>query len=184
MTRIASYLLLILVAAAILFQNLRPAEGGPLSEPLPAPEFTHTGAEEWINTAPLALGDLRGKVVLVDFWTFDCWNCYRSFPWLKALEARLEPQGLQVVGVHSPEFEHEKIRENILVKVREFGLTHPVMIDTDFSYWRAMGNRYWPAFYLVDRRGNVRATFAGETHEGDDRAEAIESTIKTLLAEK
>lgn len=170
--------------AFLLAIALQPASGGPLREPLMAPEFTHTATDEWINSEPLRLGDLRGKVVFVDFWTFDCWNCYRSFPWLKAMETRLEDEGLQVIGVHSPEFEREKVRENIVAKVKEFGLMHPVMIDTDFSYWKAMGNRYWPAYYVIDKRGDLRAVFAGETHEGDAQAQQIESFLRQLLAEQ
>ena len=148
-----------------------------------APEFTHSLDSEWINSGPLTLADLRGKVVLLDFWTFDCWNCYRSFPWLKALEARLSDRDFTVIGVHTPEFDHERIRANIEKKVEEFGLRHPVMIDNDFSYWRSMGNRYWPAFYLIDKRGAVRAVFVGETHEGDRQALKIENAILELLDE-
>ncbi len=152
-------------------------------EAAPAPEFTHRAEAEWLNSAPLTLGALRGQVVLVDFWTFACWNCYRSFPWLNALEARLHDQGLRVIGVHTPEFEHERVRGNIEKKIAAYDLRHPVMMDNDFSYWRAMGNRYWPAFYLIDRQGRVRASYAGETHEGDQRALRIEADIKRLLAE-
>lgn len=175
---------LIAVAMVVLLQPLlRSASGGALSEPIPAPEFPHQAADQWLNSRPLMVSDLRGKVVLLDFWTFDCWNCYRSFPWLNALESRLEPQGLQVIGVHSPEFDHEKVRDNVIKKVGEFELMHPVMIDNDFSYWHAIGNRYWPAFYIIDKRGNVRAAFAGETHEGDRQAQSIEKVIIELLAE-
>ncbi|MCE9596552.1 MAG: redoxin domain-containing protein [Spirochaetia bacterium] len=149
----------------------------------PAPEFTHTRESEWINSKPVALSQLRGKVVLIDFWTFQCWNCYRSFPWLRSVEAQFHAQGLQIIGVHSPEFESEKVRTNIEAKVREFGLTHPIMIDTDFSYWNAMNNSYWPAFYLLDKKGVVRASYAGETHIGDSQAKTIEAQIKTLTAE-
>ena len=172
------------VVALLLAVMFRPAAGGTLPAPLMAPEFTHAASGEWINSAPLTLASLRGKVVFVDFWTFECWNCYRSFPWLKGMEARLEPEGLQVIGVHSPEFDREKVRDNIVAKVKEFGLKHPVMIDTDFSYWNAMGNRYWPAYFAIDRHGNIRAVFAGETHDGDEQAKEIESTLRTLLAEK
>ena len=148
-----------------------------------APEFTHESADEWINSQPLRLADLRGKVVLIDFWTFDCWNCYRSFPWLKEIEATYADQGLEVIGVHTPEFDHEKIRSNIVEKVKEFDLHHPVMIDNDFSYWRAMGNRYWPSFYLIDKRGVIRAVFLGETHSGSARAKKVEAAVERLLKE-
>ncbi len=148
-----------------------------------APEFTHSDEQDWLNSKPLQLGDMRGQVVLVDFWTFDCWNCYRSFPWLNDLEKRLASDDFRIIGVHTPEFEHEKLRGNIVAKIEEFQLKHPVMIDNDFSYWRAMGNRYWPAFYLIDKDGKMAASFFGETHKGDRQAKAIEKAISSLLAE-
>jgi glutathione peroxidase-family protein len=151
--------------------------------PVPAPEFTQDRAKDWINSEPLRLADLRGRVVLIDIWTFECWNCYRSFPWLKAIEDRYGPQGLVVIGVHSPEFDRERHRDAVARKVREFALQHPVMIDNDFSYWKALGNRYWPAFYLIDKQGRIRYRFAGETHAGDRRAQEIEGAVERLLAE-
>ena len=175
---------LIIVGAVFLTSQLPPRAAGQTDDKtISAPAFTHTAVDEWLNSAPLTWKDLHGKVVLVDFWTFDCWNCYRSFPWLKAMEERLEPRGLQVVGVHTPEFDHERVRKNVAAKIKEFGLHHPVMLDNDFSYWRALGNRYWPAFYIVDKQGRLRATFYGETHEGGRQARTIEATIKDLLAE-
>jgi thiol-disulfide isomerase/thioredoxin len=156
--------------------------GRPEQAP-PAPEFTQTAPDQWINSPPLRLADLRGKVVLIDFWTFDCWNCYRSFPWLNDLARRLAPRGLVVVGVHSPEFQHERDPASVRHKVAEFGLRHPVMLDNDLRYWRALDNQYWPAYYLVDKRGRLRTHFYGETHAGDPRAQRIEQAIETLLAE-
>lgn len=155
-----------------------PAEDAPQ-----APEFTHASADEWINSAPLTLAELRGQVLLIDFWTFDCWNCYRSFPWLRSVEERYAGKDLRVIGVHSPEFAHEKVRANVEKKVEEFKLVHPVMIDNDFSYWKALHNRYWPAFYLIDRQGRVRSVHFGETHQGDARARDIERAIEALLNE-
>ncbi len=167
-----------LAALAWLALPTSDARGNP-----PAPEFTHSAPEAWINSPPLTIADLRGQVVLIDVWTFDCWNCYRSFPWLKGVEERFGPRGLTVVGVHSPEFAHERVRASIERKVAEFGLPHPVMIDNDFSYWKALGNRYWPTYYLVDKRGRLRARFIGETHAGTDRARRVEEAIEVLLAE-
>lgn len=183
MKRVFVNLLIIVISATLTIKLMMPAVGETLSTPFIAAEFTHTTQEDWINSDPLILSDLRGKVLLVDFWTFDCWNCYRSFPWLKAMEMRFAPKGLQVVGVHSPEFAHEKVFENIVSKVKEFGLHHPIMVDNDFSYWRVMRNKYWPAFYIIDKQGQVRAIHYGETHEGDAQALHIEKTIEMLLAE-
>jgi thiol-disulfide isomerase/thioredoxin len=164
-------------AAALALCAIGPASAAE------APEFTHTQASDWINSQPLTLADFSGRVLLVDVWTFDCWNCYRSIPWLKDLEARLAPQGLALLGVHSPEFAHEKERDKVIAKVKEFGIRHPVMLDNDFSYWTALGNRYWPAFYVIDKRGMLRGTFIGETHTGDRRAREVEALIRGLLAE-
>ena len=160
----------------------RPATGGALKQPQPLPEFTGK-ATDWINSEPLTVDDLKGKVVLLDFWTFDCWNCYRSFPWLTDLEQRFASQGLQLIGIHTPEFAHEKKRENVIAKTKEFKLHHPVMMDNDFKYWKAMQNRYWPTYYLVDKKGNIRASYIGETHKGDANARSIEQEITRLLAE-
>lgn len=151
--------------------------------PRPLPEFTNPAPEGWFNSAPLSVADLRGQVVLVDVWTFGCWNCYRSFPWLKALEARLADASFTVVGVHSPEFDHERDPNEVAAKIQEFGLHHPVMLDNDFAYWEALGNRYWPSYYLVDKKGVIRHLHIGETHEGDARAKRIEEQIRALLAE-
>lgn len=150
----------------------------------PAPEFTQSSPDDWLNSEPLTLASLRGKVVLIDFWTFGCWNCYRSFPWLNAMEQRLQDENFIVVGVHTPEFDHEKNRYAVSNKIKEFELKHPVMIDNDMKYWRAMNNRYWPAYYLVDKQGKIRALYIGETHDGDKRARAIEASIRELLAEQ
>ena len=174
---------LTVISSTVILQDMTLAAGGIFKNPVQAPEFTHNGKYDWINSEPLSVKDLEGQVILVDFWTFGCWNCYRSFPWMNAMENRLDKEDFHVIGVHTPEFENEKIRENIIAKVKEFELHHPIMIDNDSSYWRAMNNRYWPAYYILDKQGKVRAAFFGETHEGDRRAKQIEKTIKTLLAE-
>ena len=161
--------------------------GGPASqaavEAPAAPPFSQTTAAGWINSPPLNWEQLRGTVTLVEFWTFACWNCYRSIPWLNTLEPRYGAQGFRIVSVHTPEFEKERVRGNVEGKVAELGVRYPVMLDNDFAYWNALGNRYWPAFYLVDRQGRVRASFAGETHARDGNARAMESAIEALLAE-
>ena len=149
----------------------------------PAPVFTHRQPVEWINSPPLELAALRGRVVLLDVWTFDCWNCYRSIPWLKRIEHKYQPQGLQLIGVHTPEFDHERARDAVERKVKEFGIAHPVMLDNDYSYWNALNNQYWPAYYLIDRRGDIRAVYVGEMHTGHARARKVEAKIEELLRE-
>jgi thiol-disulfide isomerase/thioredoxin len=170
-------------ALVFVLQLFPTVSSGTLEKSIKAPAFTQTDTNDWLNSPPLSYEVLKGKVVLLDFWTFECWNCYRSFPWMNALQGRLEDQGLQIIGVHTPEFAHEKVKENIIAKIKEFNLHHPVMIDNDFTYWNAMGNRFWPAFYIIDKNSNVRAVYYGETHEGDDQAKEIEAVIKTLLKE-
>jgi thiol-disulfide isomerase/thioredoxin len=147
------------------------------------PPFTQTSPEAWINSAPLTTTELRGNVVLIDFWAFECWNCYRSFPWLNSLQEKFSSAAFAIVGIHAPEFEREKDLAMVKTKALEFELAHPIMLDNDFAFWRALGNRYWPAFYLVDKRGLVRSVFVGETHAGDSQARAIEAAITDLLSE-
>ncbi|MDP3857504.1 MAG: redoxin domain-containing protein [Stagnimonas sp.] len=170
----------LLALAVLLSACSGPAQS---AQATPAPEFPARSAEQWINSAPLTLASLKGQVVLLDFWTFECWNCYRSFPWLNGVEAKFAPLGLKVVSVHTPEFEREKVIGRIREKVREFGIRYPVMVDSNHAYWNAMQNRYWPAFYLIDRQGRQRALFVGETHAGDAQAREVESQIAALLAE-
>ncbi|MFT5426454.1 MAG: thiol-disulfide isomerase/thioredoxin [Gammaproteobacteria bacterium] len=183
MKNIALVSFMIVITSTVILQDMTQAAGGVLTSPIQAPEFTHNAKQDWINSEPLSIKDLHGKVVLVDFWTFGCWNCYRSFPWMNAMENRLDKEKFQVIGVHTPEFESEKIMESIVAKAKEFELHHPIMIDNNSSYWRAMNNRYWPAYYILDKKGNVRTTFFGETHEGDNRAKQIENVINQLIAE-
>jgi len=148
-----------------------------------APEFPHQAAADWINSAPLTLTSLRGSVVLVEFWTFDCYNCRNTLPWLKSIHAEYGPRGLKVVSVHTPELEQERVPANVRAAVKELGITYPVMIDGDYSYWRAMKNRYWPAFYLIDRDGTIVLGAFGELHRGDKRGDAMESRIRELLTQ-
>jgi thiol-disulfide isomerase/thioredoxin len=152
-------------------------------DPYPLPEFTQTSKQAWINSPPLSIEDLTGKVTLIDVWTFDCWNCYRSFPWLNSLEARFDPSVFAVIGVHTPEYDHEKVRSAVVNKANEFKLHHPIMMDNNFSYWKALNNQYWPAYYLVDKKGSIRYRFIGETHKNSRKAKSITQAIERLLAE-
>ncbi len=150
--------------------------------PAPAPEFTHSSTTEWINSKPQTLAGLRGRVVLVEFWTFGCVNCRRTLPWLKAVHDRYGDQGLVIVSVHTPEFAHERDSASVRAAVEKHDIGYAVMLDNDFSYWNALGNRYWPAFYLIDRTGSVEATEIGELHRGEARGDRFEREIQRLLA--
>lgn len=181
-------LLYIAAAAAVLWVvSARPwalgAEPVVVDAPWQAPEFTHGDDSDWINSAPLKLADLEGKVVLIDFWTYGCWNCQRSIPWIKDLQARFGDRDLVVIGVHTPEFEYEAERTSVKEEVAKLALSSPVMIDNDFSYWNAMGNRYWPTFYLLDKSGRVRHRSIGEIRPADMNAKTLEAYIESLLAE-
>ena len=145
----------------------------------PAPDFT--GTQRWFNTPggqSLKLGGLRGKVVLVDFWTYTCINCIRTLPFLKGLYATYHRYGLEIVGVESPEFTFEKEAANVQQAIASDGLRYPVVQDNDLATWNAYSNQYWPADYFVDARGNVRHTQFGE---GEYKAD--EAAIRALLAE-
>jgi cytochrome c biogenesis protein CcdA/thiol-disulfide isomerase/thioredoxin len=145
----------------------------------PAPEFTET--EDWFNTPgnrPLTLASLHGHVVLIDFWTYTCINCLRTLPYLKAWNATYGPQGLTIVGVHTPEFAFEHEASNVANAIQRFGIRYPVVQDNNYGTWNAYGNEDWPADYLIDASGQVRYTAIGE---GD--YDKTESAIRALLAE-
>ena len=145
----------------------------------PAPDFT--GNQEWFNTPggqPLSLAELRGQVVLVDFWTYTCINCIRTLPYLKAWDERYGEDGLTIVGVHTPEFPFERDAANVEDAIDQNGLGYAVAQDNDYATWNAYGNEYWPAKYLIDAQGRVRYT-----HFGEGDYEETEEAIRELLAE-
>ncbi|MEE8466265.1 MAG: redoxin domain-containing protein, partial [Dehalococcoidia bacterium] len=125
-----------------------------------APEFG--GIAAWINGGPLTMEELRGRVVLIDFWTYTCINCIRTFPFLKQWHARYADDGLVIVGVHSPEFEFEKDYDNVVEATQNDALVWTMAQDNDFITWRRYSNRFWPAKYLIDKDGVVRYTHFGE----------------------
>jgi thiol-disulfide isomerase/thioredoxin len=147
-----------------------------------APEFTHSSQAEWLNSKPLRLSQLRGKVVLVEFWAFECINCRRTQPWLHAIQQRYADKDFVIVSVHTPELPEERSPANVRAAVAEQRITNPVMIDGDYSYWNAMKNEYWPAFYVIDKRGRIAARAIGEMHVGQSRAAELEQAIEEQLA--
>ncbi len=151
----------------------RPADaGGRVGGP--AADFQ--GISNWINSGPLTLDELRGKVVLVDFWTYTCVNCIRTLPYLKEWQAKYADKGLVIVGVHSPEFEFEHLPANVVQATESFGLEYPIAQDNDFATWRAYANNAWPAKYIVDKYGIVNYKHLGEGAYG-----ATERVIRDLL---
>ena len=145
------------------------------------PEFTHSRPDDWINSPPLTLATLRGKVVLVEFWAFECVNCLNSRAWVQSLERSRGPGGLVVVGVHTPELKEEKFPEAVRKAVVRLGIHDPVMIDEDSSYWSALHVQYWPTFCLIGRDGLLYACVPGEMHSGDQRATKVEEALDLLL---
>jgi cytochrome c biogenesis protein CcdA/thiol-disulfide isomerase/thioredoxin len=121
-----------------------------------------SGATQWINSPPLTPKALRGKVVLVDFWTYSCINCIRSLPYVNAWAQKYRDHGLVVIGVHSPEFAFEKGPANVAKAVHDFGITYPVAVDSDYAIWQAFNNEYWPAHYFIDAHGQIRGHHFGE----------------------
>lgn len=146
-----------------------------------APEFTHVSSADWINSKPLRLKSLRGKVVLIEFWAFECVNCLRSAPWVHSMQKRFGDRGLVIVGVHTPEFPQERVAANVRRAMAEQKVSHPVMMDNDYSYWNALNNKYWPAFYVVDAKGRIVADAIGEMHVGQPRALELEREIEAAL---
>ena len=147
-----------------------------------APEFTHTSQAEWLNSKPLRLGQLRGKVVLIEFWAFDCVNCRRTQPWLHAIQQRYADKDFVIVSVHTPELPEERSVANVRAAVAEQSITNPVMVDGDSTYWNALKNQYWPAFYVIDKHGRIAARAIGEMHAGEARAAELEHAIEEQLA--
>jgi len=151
--------------------SLMPADA---SQPMPS----LNGAVQWLNSEPLTSESLRGKVVLVDFWTFDCINCKRSLPYVNQWAKKYKDQGLVVIGVHTPEYAFEKIISNVQREVQQRDIAYPVAIDNNYAIWRAFDNQYWPAHYFIDAKGQVRFS-----HFGEGRYEQQEQVIQQLLEE-
>ncbi|WP_309643398.1 redoxin domain-containing protein [Phenylobacterium sp.] len=140
----------------------------------PAPELT--GIEGWLNSEPLALSRLAGRPVLLDFWTFDCINCVRTLPHVRKWHSAYAERGLAVIGVHSPEFPHERKRERVAAAAARYGVDYPIALDTDHATWDAYGVRYWPSLFLIDQRGRIVMR-----HEGEGEYATIERLIQTVL---
>lgn len=176
--RSSTLLAAVAIAATVVLVTLAapPAIGTPAAHPVAAPDFQ--GIATWQNSPPLAMQGLRGKVVLVDFWTYTCSNCLNQLPYVKEWHAKYKDQGLVVVGVHTPEYAFEKSTPNVQEAIRKLQITHAVAQDNDYATWRAFGNQFWPALYLIDKQGRIVYTHFGEGRYGE-----TEGRIKALLAE-
>ncbi|HSM97572.1 MAG TPA: cytochrome c biogenesis protein DipZ [Gallionella sp.] len=163
-------------------QRLIAQLAGPAAPVTPAADTAAmpalAGATQWFNSPPLTSEMLRGKVVLVDFWTYSCINCLRTLPYLKAWDEKYRDQGLVIIGVHAPEFAFEKDAHNVGQAIRDLGITYPVAMDNQFAIWNAYQNQYWPAHYLIDAQGRIR-----DQHFGEGAYRETEQMIQTLLRE-
>ncbi|MBO9687123.1 MAG: thioredoxin family protein [Mitsuaria chitosanitabida] len=167
-----SFTLILLAVSSIASSS--QAASPPIEGPAPA----LSGATGWLNSPPIDLGAQRGRVVVVSFWTYSCINCLRVLPYVRAWSQRYAKQGLVVVGVHSPEFAFEKDPANVSRAVKDLKLNYPIALDDGFKVWRAYGNRFWPALYIVDAQGRIRHHQFGE--EGSAETEQV---IQSLLRE-
>ncbi|MRV76179.1 redoxin domain-containing protein [Duganella sp. FT92W] len=164
-----------LAAACALAATVGSASAASLTFGMAAPEFT--GIEKWLNSDPLTMQQLKGKVVLVDFWTYTCINCVNTLPYVKAWHQKYQQQGLAVIGVHTPEFPHERSTDNVRMALKRFDIRYPVAQDNRYATWDAYSNRYWPAVYLFDKNGKLAYTHTGEGAYGE-----TEAKIQQLLA--
>jgi thiol-disulfide isomerase/thioredoxin len=154
--------------------SVLPASSLPIEGTLPS----LTGAVEWLNTEPLTMAQLRGKVLVVEFWTYTCINWRRTLPYVRAWADKYKDQGVVVIGVHTPEFSFEKQVENVRRATKEIGIAFPVAIDSNYVIWGAFRNQYWPALYVIDAQGRIRH------HQfGEGGYEQSEAAIQRLLAE-
>ena len=141
-----------------------------------APEFA---PGTWINSEPLTLKSLRGRVVLVDFWTFACYNCRNTLPHVKAWDTKYRDKGLAIIGVHSPELDEERVIDNVRRETAALGISYPVVTDNDYATWRSYNVEAWPTVFLLDKQGRIRWT-----HVGEGAYEETEKMIRRLLADE
>jgi thiol-disulfide isomerase/thioredoxin len=161
--------------SAMMMKAAAPAEAAlPVEGTMPSLD----GAVQWLNSPPLTAETLKGKVVLVDFWTYSCINCLRAIPYVKAWAEKYRDQGLVVIGVHAPEFAFEKNVDNVKKAIGDLKIDYPVAIDNNYAIWRAFDNQYWPAHYFIDAQGRVR-----HHHFGEGEYDQSERVIQQLLAE-
>lgn len=139
-----------------------------------APEIR--GIEAWFNSNPLTLNDLQGKVVIIDFWTFGCFNCRNTIPYVRELYEKFNSEGLEIIGIHTPEFDYEKDLQNIEKAIQMHDIKYPVAVDNNYETWNAYSNKYWPAFYFIDKEGYIRRSYFGEG-EYQKNEQAVEKLI-------
>ena len=171
--------LVLLVATSLPFTAGAVGEFGPSGEEWigkPAPEIA---SGEWINSAPLRISDLKGKVLLLEFWTFGCYNCRNTLPYVKEWHKEFSREQVQVIGVHTPEFEREKLLSNVQRNVKDLGIEYAVVTDNNYETWEAYNQRYWPVMYVIDKKGIIR-----DVQIGEGGYQRLENLIRELIVEK
>ncbi len=166
-----------LLAATLIFWQIATPSAHAGKSDLPvlyaAPEFQ--GLTNWMNSGKIdSMQDLRGKVVLIDFWTYSCINCIRTLPYVRKWHRKFADKGLVVLGIHAPEFDFEREPKNVIKAIKDYEIKYPVALDNGFRLWRAYKNRYWPALYLVDAKGMVRYMHFGEGRYAETEAAIVE----------
>ncbi len=171
-------IIIVFIAAASIIINVPQQQNYQSSLPNlgKAPELIET--QNWINSEPLKIEDLKGKVVIVDFWTYTCINCIRTLPYLNGWHGKYADKGLVIIGIHTPEFEFEKDYNNVKAAVEKYGIKYAVVQDNNYATWRAYKNNYWPRKYIIDKDGNIRYD-----HIGEGGYEETEKVIQELLKE-
>jgi thiol-disulfide isomerase/thioredoxin len=145
-----------------------------------SPKLAHelVGLTSWINSDPKSLHELRGQVILLEFWTFGCINCVRTLPHVERWYQTYKTQGFEIIGIHSPEFDYERVPANVANAIQQHNLSYPAALDNEWSTWKAYNNHYWPALYLIDKKGLVRYV-----HLGEGKYDLTEQAIQGLLQE-
>jgi len=174
--KLATALASVAAAALVAYASTNVASpgGAAVATGAPAPEFA--GIDRWLNGPPQTLRQLHGKVVLVDFWTFDCINCAHTLPHVEGLYEKYHDKGLVVIGVHTPEYAFERDTKNLSDAIKRYGITYPVAQDNAYATWNAYGNQYWPAVYLIDQKGNLVYS-----HFGEGAYAETEARVRSLL---
>jgi cytochrome c biogenesis protein CcdA/thiol-disulfide isomerase/thioredoxin len=167
-----------MMASSAMMMMMKAVDKQPASLPVEGQLPSLDGAVQWLNSTPLSAAQLKGKVVLVDFWTYSCINCLRTLPYVKAWAEKYHDQGLVVIGVHAPEFAFERDVNNVSKAMRDLGINYPVALDNDYKIWRSFDNQYWPAHYFADAQGRIRYH-----HFGEGAYAESEQVIQQLLRE-
>lgn len=168
------------ICIALIADSLTAEEPKPMEQKAPV----LTGITQWINSKPLVLKDLRGKVVVLHFWTFGCINCQHNLPYYNRWRTDFSKDDLQIIGVHTPETSAEADEKNVATRVHDLGIKYPVTVDNESATWTAYKNRYWPSIYLIDKQGRVRYRWDGELEYKDSGGDkSLRTKIKALLAE-